>query len=769
MENKIINIDIAPCATDEITENAGVMWEHNATSILFNIDPMYIGNYKYYIEYRSIIGTKVRTEYLELNKETNTVTYDIPVTMTSLRGVECHFNIMEIDDDGQTVKVVKSRKFCLEFDYSPDTDNSLAKVNDFSINALLEAIRLGTFKGEKGDSGEIANADKEMSDTSENAVQNKVIKAYVDGKIGFNKITEECNAWELEDGLYVIDNPNTEFSVYLSTDSEYIAYKGFIIVTTMEDWNATMIYAFCLDSTDYAQSIVGVTVDPDGALISDMSFGYVATKNYVDEATIIDDEMSDKSSHPVKNKVVKAYIDSTVTNKNDIPDYWKDALDQGANEIRQAMETAGRNKSAFLFYSDAHWTYGSQMSPKLLKYLYKNTSMTKTFFGGDIVDTESSDREAMKYLYEWREMIKDLPNHHSVVGNHDDGNSTDKLFPAEYIYSYLLAAEEAPNIVYGDGMYYYMDEPCEKTRYLFLDTAYKGVDDEQIAFVKEALKSTQSGWHIVVIAHAWYQLDYDSYSERPVPIKGVDTNASQIMAILDNYNSRDGEFADCDGWVEFCIGGHVHYDYDNTTSTGIPIILVETDSYHTRGSFTSTAETTTESSVNGIVADYGNHKVHVIRVGRGESRDITVTNYVVEYDNVLPLATDTDGVTIYNGKGYKENTRWSTSSNTEVEAEGVYLSGLIPVSSSGGDIIRLKNVTMDKTVSRGCMIIMYKNIGEIPAVHSDDDGNITAYNSPVWEGNKLVQFTSPQDYSYIRIQGAYIGEDSIITINQEIE
>ena len=155
METKIISIDISyESVIPEQTENAGVMWEHNATTLVFNIDEAFIGDYRYYLEYRSLIGTKVRTEYLTLNAENNTVTYNIPVTMSSLKGVECHFNIVNIDDDGNTTQVIKPYKFCLQFDYSPDTDNSLAKVNDFSINALLEAIRLGTFKGEKGEKGD---------------------------------------------------------------------------------------------------------------------------------------------------------------------------------------------------------------------------------------------------------------------------------------------------------------------------------------------------------------------------------------------------------------------------------------------------------------------------------------------------------------------------------------------------------------------------------------------------------------------------------------
>lgn len=459
-------------------------------------------------------------------------------------------------------------------------------------------------------------------------------------------------------------------------------------------------------------------------------------------------------------------VSDVIASIDAIPDYWQTALDEGVDAIRQAMETAGRKKSAFLFYSDAHWDYGSKMSPKLLKYLYKNTAINKTFFGGDIVNSEATDRETMEYLYEWREMLRDLPNHHSVVGNHDDGNATNNLFSTNYIYAYLLAAEETPQIVQGSDMYYYIDEPCEKTRYLFLDTAYKGVDNDQITFITEALKSTQSGWHIVVVSHIWYLPDYDQYNIRPIPIAGLDTNASKVITLLDNYNSRIGDFADCDGWVEFCIGGHVHRDYDATTTTGIPIILVETDSQHIRSDLSYTAGTATEASVNGIIADYENHKIYVVRVGRGESREIAVTNYVISYTNVLPFAVDTDGVSVYNGVGYKADTRWSTSNSTEVEASGYYISGYIPCSD--GDIVRLKNITLPNEDGNGCLIYYCTSLGVVSSTHNST--NLTKYNNAIWDdNNNLIQFTIDGDFSYFRVQGTYMGTDSIITRNEVME
>lgn len=340
-----------------------------------------------------------------------------------------------------------------------------------------------------------------------------------------------------------------------------------------------------------------------------------------------------------------------------IPEYWLPALEAGAKEINTKLCEAGRNKSAFLFYSDVHWDYGAQMSPKLLKYLYEHTGISKTFFGGDMVNTESSDYDAMQYLWVRRNMLRYLPNHHSVVGNHDDGNATNNLFSEQYVYGYVFAPEETPDMVWGDGLYYYIDNQHEKTRYIFLDTGYQTEAAKQTkmrAFLADTLKSTANGWHIVVVSHIWYGPDYDQYNVKPIPIAGLSKEAVEICAVLDNYNSRSGNFASCGAKVEFCIGGHVHIDYTNTTEGGIPIILVETDSQHVRSTYTYAAGTTSEASVNGIVADFNTNMLHVIRVGRGDgfsvdlssaqvAKSYSVTSYLTNAANSSSATHVVDG------------------------------------------------------------------------------------------------------------------------------
>ena len=342
-----------------------------------------------------------------------------------------------------------------------------------------------------------------------------------------------------------------------------------------------------------------------------------------------------------------------------IPDYWKEHLDSKVAQIREAMLTAGINKSAFFFYSDSHWsnenTSTAKMAPTLLKYLCKNTPINKTNFGGDIVKAEGADSDTMAYLWEWRNLLYGLPNHHSVVGNHDDGNATNNLFSENYVYGYLFAPEETCDIVRGEeGMYYYIDNPEEKTRYLYLDTAYQGVTDAQQAFVKAALLSTPENWHIVAIAHLWYYNDYTTY---PPVLNGFDTNAKKLLDMFDSYNARSGEYADCGAWVEFCIGGHYHLDHVEHTDGGIPVIIVEADALHDRSGTMPSAGTTDEAAVSAVILDYAAQQIKVIRIGRGADFTVVVgSGEVVTYysiTNALDNVTSSNDTTkVESGTAY---------------------------------------------------------------------------------------------------------------------
>ncbi len=492
--------------------------------------------------------------------------------------------------------------------------------------------------------------------------------------------------------------------------------------------------------------------------------------NQAEEETVAP-SAAEETQNTVSENTQDTPVIPEVTEADTLPDYWLEPLNAGAKSIREAVQRAGFNRSSFLFYTDTHWNNSERVSPKLLTYLYQHTPLNKVIFGGDIVNSEPDPQEmeesdVMEYLWQWRSEIRDL-KHYSVVGNHDDGEDTNNLFSYEYVYTYLFAPEDSPEITRGGYTYYFFDDVSERTRYLCLDTAYEGIyniSSEQIAFLTESLKSTPEGWHIIVVAHAWFAPDYENYvPTEPIPVLPLTPHAAAVAEILDQYNARSGVFRKCGAKVEFCIGGHVHRDYVGETPEGIPIILCETDSRHVRSGLEHTQGTATEAAVSGIVADYENGKLSVIRIGRGSSFEVELASDQEPenedsgaYANLLETA------------GYADGYRLSAANGMPVINANTDLSGFIPVKK--GDVVRLKNVEMPDTTDSYYAVVGYY-LPDQTYLNVDDMHSALREAVPVYDkyGN-LVQFTvTNEQAAFLRICARKMDSHSVITVNEPIE
>ena len=113
------------------------------------------------------------------------------------------------------------------------------------------------------------------------------------------------------------------------------------------------------------------------------------------------------------------------------------------------------------------------------------------------------------------------------------------------------------------------------------------------------------------------------------------------------------------------------------------------------------------------------------------------------------------------------------SSGDEEDNIGTDLTGYIEV--AGGDIIRLKNVTMPDTEGFESRVYCYRWNKSLCNVLNMTSSNTA--NSPVFKDGNLVQFTILDgdikeyigDTGWIRIGAANIDSKSVITINEEIE
>lgn len=466
-----------------------------------------------------------------------------------------------------------------------------------------------------------------------------------------------------------------------------------------------------------------------------------------------------------------------------VPNYWKSYLDSKVTEIDAALNSAGENKSAFLWYTDAHWVENFWQSPMILKYLSKHTGMKKTFFGGDIAVESSGEIDV---LTAWRERVKDIPNHHSVIGNHD--NNVAELTTAEDRADFFLKQTSDMSVgtdATNGKMYYYIDNYLEKTRYICLSTGRMWTTTDEIPWCIETLNSTPKNWHIVIVSHLWLNNDY---LEDGATLNTTPPDYSQsYLDLFDAYNyrltgtTRFGsmayDFTAASAKVEFIIGGHIHKDYDFATAKGTPVILTECDGRWERdANSVATQGTTTENCVYAIIADYTAKVVKVINVGRGSTRTLSIPD-VVMYTNWIKESINSDGTPYVglNGEdGYKSNYRLN-SSGAEAAYNNHYITGFIPIRT--GDVVRFKNLDYLKfdTGEAQTKFAFYK---EDFTFHAQSPHTASSLPSAVWsavyrEDGNVKQVTIPHamgqaDIRYMRVCARLITDNSIITVNEEI-
>ena len=311
-----------------------------------------------------------------------------------------------------------------------------------------------------------------------------------------------------------------------------------------------------------------------------------------------------------------------------LPEYWTEELLTTVKDSRKAIKNANGDCTSFLWYSDAHWSYSSRRSVQILQLLQDYTNVQFVNFGGDIVSDNDKVEHSkiISQLKDWREKTLSLNNHHSVVGNHDDG--LEEFKSRKDLYNFLLMDEVGKKADLNNNFCYYVDNVAEKTRYIYLSTGFDETTADDIRFLVNTLNSTKKDWHIVAVSHIWFV-----YNDTSTPTEGkVPEFAQVILNVLDDYNTRstgkengvEYDFNSAKAKVEFCIGGHTHVDFDFYTDGGIPVILNETDSFHLRGK-NKKNDGTDESSVSVIVADYNSQEIHIVRAGRGKSRTVSLS------------------------------------------------------------------------------------------------------------------------------------------------
>ena len=284
-------------------------------------------------------------------------------------------------------------------------------------------------------------------------------------------------------------------------------------------------------------------------------------------------------------------------------DALKPSADQAITKFRN-LQTY-ENGVAFAFITDMHWETNWQTSPEVMDYIAGKTRLDLVINGGDLASGDGGNGSTQKaWLDACTSAFHGKYRYYAVNGNHDNNSVGGTAISAAEIKNLILP--NPADVEYGSGNYYTFS--YGNTRFICLDTGTDGnADATQITWAKNVIEAAEEDY-IIFIMHIVY----------------VSSSASDPCQLFQDLITMIGTLSAADkAKIQAMFAGHQHYDL-NFTFSGIPVVLVDTDSRFADDGVTRVQGTSTAQLFDLITVNYDTKKINCTRVGTiGSDREIS--------------------------------------------------------------------------------------------------------------------------------------------------
>lgn len=512
-----------------------------------------------------------------------------------------------------------------------------------------------------------------------------------------------------------------------------------------------------------------------------------------------------------------------------IPEYVRTEAETVARIVNQHQSN---DSIIFPFLADAHCGYytdadnkATKLAGQLLNLIGNRVPFDFIANGGDMANGAYNTTREMTFdeIEDYTEFVSDAHRGVPAVwvpGNHEDAPymaTADRATQTD-MFALIGRKNRISGAVCPNGCNYgYLDLENRKLRVIYLDTDDKrswgtvavgagetapaylnahNVGGAQLQWLANTAlnftgKTNPAEWSIVVVSHVVLNISGTITDAVSGTVYAHSTkNAANILnayrtgksgSITHNGVTVNYDFTTVESkaTVICAVHGHNHKFSSETLAGGIlsigcPNVMNGRERASDDGNtYTKTAGTANGTSFCILTIDMENHKIYADCVGVGYDREFTYTTEVAAYTNQIPISTDTDG-SVY---GYKAGYRLD-SSGTPAVLNSSYVTGFIPVAV--GDTVYMKNVTFQYGVSSGLdsnnQRVSFYNASKTHIVQTNASGLGGVAAGVKGDDNIWTQFTPKSTMggvdcsgvAYFRINAAYIGDDSIITVNEPI-
>lgn len=409
--------------------------------------------------------------------------------------------------------------------------------------------------------------------------------------------------------------------------------------------------------------------------------------------------------------------------KEHCPEITSQQLSKCKEYAKKIAEASGKTEN-FLFFTDPH--FGGAGDPiaatepylRQMAAVYNHTPVSMCVSGGDWLNNSNTKDNACWQLGYFDGIMKDLFDKYiMVVGNHDTNyqgyeymaSGSDGTYDRDEHEKCILSANTQRNLWNRkhENSYFAFDGDC--TRFYVFDT---GLD-----------------WYPDMDEYRWAQVNWfassllaDDSERNAAFMHIVGGSAATTTPMLDAitqiasaYNTRASitlndityDFSAVTGKFWYVVAGHEHIDASYAVNE-IPVVVT-----------TNALVDTDTISFDLVLADYDANKIHMVRVGSGDVREISLVNgSLITTENLFNIGTtNSDYISLYSHV---------TTDALVVNAKEGTLTG---PSVNGGARIMLRTAKMENPKMPVRIKATISNEVDLPAVHGvclrlfDVDGN----------------------------------------------
>ena len=385
-----------------------------------------------------------------------------------------------------------------------------------------------------------------------------------------------------------------------------------------------------------------------------------------------------------------------------VPAYWASMVTEKTATVKALQTEGGKNCVSFVWASDTHIpdNHGTRTNDigKVMAKMMDNCDIPFAVISGDVGTRASCSDESGLIQYQ-----EQMPKHLAplwgtdrllmALGNHDGcwGDSTGYYrhqFPPERMWQVYFRGQalDFRRVFSDDGLYFFVDNIAQKTRFIVLNSQFGGeyAEDEngwavnnrfstscygqaQLDWLADVALDMPEGYGAVITAHV-------------PPNSSYTVDRMQLIGIINAYCNKttfEGSYtAGKDGWTNSTVSvnfteakgeilgffaGHVHGDSVDTKSLACPLITIlsagaKANEPYSEPTPSRVSGKDTETSFDVVTINRAIKTIYCTRIGGGEDRVIAYgepeapTNLAGTFQ-FGRLSSSTGGITSASGNG----------------------------------------------------------------------------------------------------------------------